>query len=155
MQGFASRLICLILASVLAVFFVGCGAHSPKKTEKKRIQALILGSRAFATDNGGHYPGALSDLHPKYIGLISGFYSPRLTKTDKIQPFYYRPGLKVGAKVDEPIIVSPNSIKGKVNVGYLGGFIRQMTVGEAKKIVSNPDWVQSAPGLAESSAAKR
>ncbi len=137
------------LLLLLAFALAGCGGNGPKTQEKMRIHALLIASRAYATDHEGKYPEVLADLHPKYIDLASGFYSPPVdSKGDRLQPFHYRQGHRVGSKVDEPLIISPKVIRGKVSVGYLGGFIRQVELEFAQDLLSAPGWVQDVPAIA-------
>jgi hypothetical protein len=124
----------------------GCGKSARNKIEEARVLSILVNCRAFATDHEGNYPKVLADLHPKYVDLVDVFYSPPYSVAeDKPQAYYYRTGLKVGALVDEPLVVSPHVIKGKVNVGYLGGFIRTLDKEEAERILKQPDWTQQAP----------
>jgi len=141
------RLAMILLCSSL---LTGCEQGNRTKIEHARVMSILVNCRAFATDHGGDYPALLADLHPKYIDLVEVFYSPPYSKAeDKAQVYYYRTGLKVGALVDEPLVVSPHVIKGKVNVGYLGGFVRNLDKEEAEKILKQPDWTQQAPPLAK------
>ena len=127
----------------------GCGGKSPIKLEEIRVKSILINCRAFATDHDGNYPESLADLHPKYIDLVSNFYSPPFAKHDNTpRPFHFRRGLKVDAKVDEPLVISPHTVKGKVNVGYRGGFIRRLELAEAQRILTQPGWSQEAPPLA-------
>ncbi len=128
----------------------GCGQGGRTKIEHARMLSILVNCRAFATDHEGDYPTVLADLHPKYVDLVDVFYSPPFSEAeDKPQVYYYRTGLKVGALVDEPLVVSPHVIKGMVNVGYLGGFIRKLDKEEAEKILKQPNWTQQAPPLAQ------
>ena len=136
------------MAALTGLSLVSCGDSSRTKLEHARVKSILIYSRAYATEHNGKYPGALADLHPKYIDLVSNFYSPPQSETEnQPQPYYYRPGLKVGSKIDEPLVVSPHVVKGMVNVGYLGGFIRQLEFEEVQKLLSQPGWVQKAPPL--------
>lgn len=138
----------VLITSLLSL--TSCGRGQRNKLEEARIEAILIHCRAYATDNDGKYPSKLSDLHPKYINLVSNFYSPpNSAAEEKEQAYYYRPGLNVGDKIDEPLIVSPHVIKGQVNVRYLGGFIRTLGKEEAQKILSNPQWAQEAPQLSQ------
>lgn len=143
-RHFGSGILCLAMCS----FFTGCAGNKRNKLELARIQSILIHCRAYATDHNDRYPPNLSALHPKYINLTNNFYSPpHSAAEDKPQAYYYRPGLHVGAKIDEPLVVSPHVIKGKVNVGYLGGFIRRLPKEDAQKILGKPDWEQIAPAL--------
>lgn len=141
-----SRIFQIAVLFLTACLLSSCARRERNKLEHARVQAILIHCRAYATDHDGKYPPALADLHPKYINLVSNFYSPpHSAAEDKPQAYYYRPGLHVGAKIDEPLVVSPHVIKGKVNVGYLGGFIRKLPKEEAQKILGKPDWEQLAP----------
>lgn len=141
-----SRLFAVVAIATCLFALSGCGNSSRSKMEHARVQSILIHCRAYATDNDGRYPTALADLYPKYINLITNFYSPpNSAAEDKPQAYYYRPGLNVGAKVDEPLVVSPHVVKGKVNVGYLGGFVRTLPKEDAQKILGGPNWVQQAP----------
>jgi hypothetical protein len=141
-------LLTAILFCIFGFGISGCGRNSPAKLEEVRIKSILINCRAFATDHDENYPSALADLHPKYSNLVSNLYSPPFEKHDNSPlPFHFRTGLKVGAKVDEPLVISPQTVKGKVNVGYLGGFIRRLELAEAQKILNQSGWSQSAPPI--------
>ena len=138
-----------------ALLLNGCGRNSPEKMEAARVRSILIGSRAYATDHEGEYPSSLTDLHPKYIALISSFYSPpREKRRESAEPFHYRSGLKVNSKVDEPLVISPRSVKGKVCVGYRGGFMRKVDVTKAQKLLNETGWSQSAPPLTSTASVK-
>ncbi len=142
----------LALLSVLCLVLVGCGQSRRDQVELARMKSILLQSRAYATDHGNDYPGSLAELHPKYINEVSTLYSPpQLESETERQPYYYRLGLRVGTKVDEPMVISPHVIKGRVNVGYVGGFTRQLSFEETQQIISAGDmnWVQTAPPYVE------
>ncbi|MDF1816289.1 MAG: hypothetical protein P1V20_29085 [Verrucomicrobiales bacterium] len=142
------KFLSLTLVFVCLVSITGCSGGKRKKLEHARVQTLLIHCRAYATDHNGNYPSGLTDLFPKYIQLASNFYSPPHNATDDLpQAYYYRPGLNVGAKVDEPLVVSPHVVKGKVNVGYVGGFVRTLDKEDAQKILAKPEWEQKAPSL--------
>ena len=133
---------------VLLTSFTSCGSAARNKLEADRIKAILLLSRTYASDNSDKYPGKLADLHPKYISLSDNFYSPPLNESEpEPLPFYYRPGLTKDSKMDEPVVVSPHLVGGKVSVGYRGGAIRRMSYDDAQKILSLPGWLKSAPPL--------
>lgn len=148
--AFRTVLFCTLLGIILTS--VGCRSASRNKLENARINSIIINSRAYASDNNGAYPTKLDDLYPKYINLVSNFYSPPQNEAEPDpQPYYYRPGLQVSSAVDEPIVVSPHVIKGKVNVGYRGGAIRRMSYEDAQKVLSLPGWIRTAPSMVSSS----
>lgn len=141
---------CLLGGAIFSL--VGCGSSNRNNLEKARIDSIILNCRAYASDNDGNYPSKLGDLYPQYINLVANFYSPPQNEAEpEPQPYYYRPGLKASSNVDEPLVVSPHIIKGKVNVGYRGGAIRRLNYEEAEKVLSLPGWIKNAPAFNEGS----
>lgn len=143
-----ARIITLSCLSVFGLLLLaGCGSGKRVQLEQARVHSILVNSRAFATDHEGSYPSNLADLHPRYIDLATNFYSPPNRAADQAKAFYYRPGLKVGDKIDEPLVISPHVIKGKVSVGYLGGFVRKMEFEDAQKILGKGGWIQEAPPI--------
>ena len=133
---------------LVACFLTSCGKGRRTKLEHARIETILLQSRAYATDHKDIYPTSLDDLYPKYIDLATIFYSPPQSEAEEVpQAYYFRTGLKVGAKMDEPLVVSPHVVRGKVNVGYIGGFIRKLEYEEAQKILTLNGWLQEAPSF--------
>jgi len=153
-KAFAGRWRLSAAAALFAFALSACG-DSVNNLERVRILSIVVNCRAYATDHDGKYPEKLDDLHPRYIDLADNFYSPPRNETEtEVQPYYYRPGLLVDSKIDEPMVVSPHVVKGKVNVGYRGGFIRKIDYTEAQKILADiPGWVRKAPPLSKVAAA--
>jgi type II secretory pathway pseudopilin PulG len=123
-----------VLAGTALPAFTKIQERAAQTKEINNARQVIMGLKIYAADNGGKYPGELSELITAKVldneSLLS--FTDPVTKEHKA--WLYNNKLNDSAPGSEAVIASPSLIGGKRIVGFNDGSARLTTEEEFKKL---------------------